>query len=481
MAPQNMSRLSGCILLSWHVPNQYFCCIFLSDSLPAAITNDVTSDTRCNVKLFDNPGFLTKERLNLVRHEHDKSIRRCSSKHVKSKNHACTLCRKTFWCPSSLRHHQEKSHNMDFTLTANKDLVCEHCGKKYTQPHSLRKHEELHRREAISDAEDGRSMQNLVPFKHKDSLRPVLIACKRTYYQRWKKHACTLCLKSFWAPSSLRRHYEMEHSLDWLAPAVEGEACSICGKQYKQELSLRRHEKHHYCEAEAQAERQCTVCERLMSDKHSLKRHMLTHSGIKAFMCSMCGHLCTSKYELASHERLHTGEKRYECTKCNRRFGQIGELRYHEINYHCENPTMYVCSLCGHQFKHRILLKRHMQVHTGERPHKCFECDKTFRNRGQLTLHTRLHTGEKPHTCSECSKTFRLMCTLKRHLLIHKGKRPYSCPMCTKSFAQAGNMRTHLRTHTGEKPYECTACGINFSHSGTLKKHALSHTINQTS
>lgn len=64
------------------------------------------------------------------------------------------------------------------------------------------------------------------------------------------------------------------------------------------------------------------------------------------------------------------------------------------------------------------------------------------------------HTQHK-HVCHfhYCGWSFKRYEHLKRHMLIHTGERPYSChfPGCGKSFSRSDNYHAHYRTHTKKK------------------------------
>ncbi|KAI7908340.1 uncharacterized protein BX663DRAFT_402307, partial [Cokeromyces recurvatus] len=57
----------------------------------------------------------------------------------------------------------------------------------------------------------------------------------------------------------------------------------------------------------------------------------------------------------------------------------------------------------------------------------------------------------KIHICplSECQRQFKRFEHLKRHMKVHTLERPFSCsyPGCQKNFSRSDNLSQHIKTH----------------------------------
>uniref|UniRef100_A0A8V1A2I5 Zinc finger protein 740 n=1 Tax=Gallus gallus TaxID=9031 RepID=A0A8V1A2I5_CHICK len=64
----------------------------------------------------------------------------------------------------------------------------------------------------------------------------------------------------------------------------------------------------------------------------------------------------------------------------------------------------------------------------------------------------------KNFICEQCCGAFRSSYHLKRHILIHTGEKPFECDVCDMRFIQKYHLERHKRVHSGEKPYQCERC-----------------------
>ncbi|XP_064092735.1 zinc finger and BTB domain-containing protein 14-like isoform X44 [Macrobrachium nipponense] len=79
--------------------------------------------------------------------------------------------------------------------------------------------------------------------------------------------------------------------------------------------------------------------------------------------------------------------------------------------------------------------------------HRCSYCSYGTYYTTSLRKHIRIHTKEKPFVCSVCPFRTTQPENLRRHLFVHSEERPYSCQFCPFKTVQKCNLRTHITKH----------------------------------
>ncbi|XP_036326370.1 zinc finger protein 236 [Rhagoletis pomonella] len=138
----------------------------------------------------------------------------------------------------------------------------------------------------------------------------------------------------------------------------------------------------------------------------------------------------------------------------------------------------YICLVCSKQFRGRNDLRRHMLIHSDERPFKCEQCGKCYRQAVNLRNHiASAHESHRQFACPQCPKMFALKGRLRLHMRLHSGEKPYACTQCEKRFARGGHLQQHIISHHkgSTKQYVCEKCSTAFSSASNLRAHMDRH------
>lgn len=124
----------------------------------------------------------------------------------------------------------------------------------------------------------------------------------------------------------------------------------------------------------------------------------------------------------------------------------------------CGKPEM--CKICGHVLPNRIKMIVHLLSHAkGTKRNKCPCCLKIFPDRQRLRRHIVIHSDERPHQCPHCSKSFKSREYLNRHIRLHSDdQRSFNCHLCDQSFANSSKLKHHIRLSHPIYTLPCPDC-----------------------
>ncbi|KAJ7068514.1 hypothetical protein C8F01DRAFT_612708 [Mycena amicta] len=98
--------------------------------------------------------------------------------------------------------------------------------------------------------------------------------------------------------------------------------------------------------------------------------------------------------------RIQRKTERYPCPLCDKTLSRKGDLGRHIRTHTGDKP--YICEVCDKGFRQDSARKTHMNSHTGDKPHVCRYCSQPFGDRSSCSRHEKeLHLLDGAYRCPD--------------------------------------------------------------------------------
>lgn len=242
----------------------------------------------------------------------------------------------------------------------------------------------------------------------------------------------------------------------------------------------------------------CETCFKPLGTFQSLKKHMVTHTGLRQYRCDICGNSYTQKHNLTKHLRVHSGERPYLCSYCPASYRTSHLLKNH-MNKHPEYHSPSVTESEDKSNDSELMesgedtndsasemgflnYQDYQKTKTVEEMETTAEKSKTdsvarsenqsdklankLKDQSETNEHEPVKKSEKEDKkmeaqssspvkqkldCNQCDQTFESRVKLLKHMNEHNSQKTLCCPFCNASFRWKASLDIHMRKHKGQK------------------------------
>ena len=235
---------------------------------------------------------------------------------------------------------------------------------------------------------------------------------------------------------------------------------------------------------------QCKRCRFRTDSEDNLEEHTITEHKDRSDckFCKLCNrYVKCNEIPLEKHMEECQGRVPFKCPECDKEFQYESSLKCHVVSHYPDKPKLFSCDQCDYKSNYKANLKKHIRhIHEQKKTReiKCLECEKMFYTDENMRRHLKLHSGEKPFKCEEkdCDKAFKTPNGLKFHMIAHSGEKPFTCSVCSKEFKTERCLTIHNReVHDGApKSFKCSydGCEFAFYKKSGLDRHLAYHAGN---
>lgn len=208
----------------------------------------------------------------------------------------------------------------------------------------------------------------------------------------------------------------------------------------------------------------CNDCEKIFFARKKLRKHLVSHSAVRAFSCNICYKTFKQKYEVTAHKRSHE-KPSFQCDICSKMFIHKSHLTCHRRK-HIEDCVEY-CKECNKSFISNRAYKHHIDVCHNKSFCMCDICGAKLSTISALNEHKTTHLPEygteRKHVCEACGKTYLSARNLRDHMKVHEQPNRYVIYPIGTVWRGRLNASVSAQGYFGTKPMNTTKSRYSFT------------------